>query len=587
MSFANPIGLLALLAIPAVLALHLFRRRLERRRVSALFLFAADTLAASAGRKRAQLLRTASLWLELAAALIAALLLGGFEVGAAETSPHLVLVLDDSASMGAVGKSGPIVDKAKSIAKKEIESLPTHARATLIFTGQRPEIRLGPAAPIGLLADAIDTWTPRRPKHSFAPALDLAAELAGSDGKILFVTDDPRQTVPDGCTTIAVGEPLANSAFVGARRLREPDGERLFLDLLTWSKGPVSTKLSVLLGRERKPVADRSLTLTPGRTEHLSVKIPVSQQAVHVRIGADALAIDNELTLLAQPARIVRVCSLLPDDPSANLRVDEAIASLPRVLSVGDPSKAHFVLSPAAGAPDGATELVIGAPGDDTDSWVGPFLLERRHPLIRGMTLEGVVWTAGKYNPPGHPLILAGEQVLASVETGSGGRRLHLNLDPKRSNFTGSPDWPILLLNLTEAARAELPGAITTNVKIGELIKWRHTGPLEQIADLELVDPEGKRSPARGLRLISWSSRVPGLHRLVRGEQELGRYSVFFVDPHESRLLESSSMIKAARPRQESAAASLAGDTGRLEARLLALLLLVVIVADWWVLRRH
>ena len=48
MGFSNPLGLLALLAIPLVLYLHLFRRRFEPRRVSALFLFAADALPAAA-----------------------------------------------------------------------------------------------------------------------------------------------------------------------------------------------------------------------------------------------------------------------------------------------------------------------------------------------------------------------------------------------------------------------------------------------------------------------------------------------------------------------------------------------------------
>jgi hypothetical protein len=40
--FAHPLGLLALLALPAVVALHLYRRRFELRRVSALFLWRVD-----------------------------------------------------------------------------------------------------------------------------------------------------------------------------------------------------------------------------------------------------------------------------------------------------------------------------------------------------------------------------------------------------------------------------------------------------------------------------------------------------------------------------------------------------------------
>ena len=39
--FQSPLGLLALLGVPAVVLLHLFRRRFERRPVSALFLWEA------------------------------------------------------------------------------------------------------------------------------------------------------------------------------------------------------------------------------------------------------------------------------------------------------------------------------------------------------------------------------------------------------------------------------------------------------------------------------------------------------------------------------------------------------------------
>src|SRR6185436_2604967 len=68
-SLLAPLGLLALVALPAVVILHLYRRRLRQRRVAGLFLFRADELMASAGRHRTRLLRSLSLLLELLAAL--------------------------------------------------------------------------------------------------------------------------------------------------------------------------------------------------------------------------------------------------------------------------------------------------------------------------------------------------------------------------------------------------------------------------------------------------------------------------------------------------------------------------------------
>ena len=60
MTFTAPLGLLALLAVPAVLLLHLFRNKLPQRRIAALFLFPPQALVAGAGRTRTRLLRTPS-----------------------------------------------------------------------------------------------------------------------------------------------------------------------------------------------------------------------------------------------------------------------------------------------------------------------------------------------------------------------------------------------------------------------------------------------------------------------------------------------------------------------------------------------
>jgi hypothetical protein len=48
MTFAAPLGLLALLAVPAIVVLHLFRNRLPERTVAGLFLFPATAAIACA-----------------------------------------------------------------------------------------------------------------------------------------------------------------------------------------------------------------------------------------------------------------------------------------------------------------------------------------------------------------------------------------------------------------------------------------------------------------------------------------------------------------------------------------------------------
>ena len=70
MSFTAPLGLLALLAVPVIVALHRFRNRLPEQRVAGLFLFPGTAVASPGGRKVTRLWQSRSLWLECTAAVL-------------------------------------------------------------------------------------------------------------------------------------------------------------------------------------------------------------------------------------------------------------------------------------------------------------------------------------------------------------------------------------------------------------------------------------------------------------------------------------------------------------------------------------
>src|SRR5439155_4980004 len=102
MMLTTPLGLLALLAIPSIVAIHLFRRRFPARPVAGLFLWQIVRQTPEAGGKITKKLpMTASLILECLAALALALILSGARMKPASVSEHLVVLLNDSASMAA------------------------------------------------------------------------------------------------------------------------------------------------------------------------------------------------------------------------------------------------------------------------------------------------------------------------------------------------------------------------------------------------------------------------------------------------------------------------------------------------------
>ena len=601
MGFSQPLGLLALLAVPLILYLHLFRRRFAPRRVSALFLFAADALPAAAGRTRTRLLKTVSLWSELIAALALALWLGGLHVGAAQAEAHLVLVLDDSASMQGRGPLGDTQEKARAFAQRAIRDLPASAAVTLLRTGRRPEVLAGPRARPAAALAALGTWVPRRPLHDPSRAWELGLDLAGPDGELLYLTDREDLLPPPRYRLVAFGESVDNVAILSGRRLRRgaEEPERLFVDLRAFAQEPVACTLTVEAvssAGAAVPVLEKEVQVAPGRTLHVSLQIPRSDLPVRLRLSDDALAADNEMLLLPEPRRIVPVHVAFDEETTAALRLQRAFAALSDVLLVTRPEQARLVLAAQPGvAPPGTTELLVDAPGSERDAWIGPFLLERRHvpgggsgpPLLAGLSLEGVVWSAGQADPPGLPLVLAGERALLSEERVRGGVRLHLNLDPRRSNLTASPDWPILLSNLLAAVRDTLPGPLHVNVRVGGEIAYRFLGAPEAVSRHVLFDPEGGGHPARGWRLLTFEAGSAGLYELKHDEVVVARFAASFVDPAESDLLPCSAAdLPPSEERADVASATL-GTPGGLEGRFLALLLLLALVVDWYALGRR
>ncbi len=99
MTFANPLGLLGLLSLPVILGIHLYHRRFPPLEIAGLHLWAAESEVRLAGRRRDRLPITTTLILELLAAFLMTLVISQPRFGELDHVTHLVVVLDNSASM--------------------------------------------------------------------------------------------------------------------------------------------------------------------------------------------------------------------------------------------------------------------------------------------------------------------------------------------------------------------------------------------------------------------------------------------------------------------------------------------------------
>src|SRR5688500_5998943 len=223
MTFATPLGLLALVALPTIVAIHLFRRKFPPRQVAGLFLWQTARQKPEGGGRISKLPITASLLLECLAALALALILAGASLSSSSAAQHLVVLLDDSASMSAAGAAGQSArDRAVARVRQELDRLGPRGRVTLVRSGERPSVLVGPAAFIAEAATALDAWRPRGAQHSLALGLRLGRELAGPTGQLLVVSDAGHTAhgleAVEGALWVSVGERLANVGITGAQR---------------------------------------------------------------------------------------------------------------------------------------------------------------------------------------------------------------------------------------------------------------------------------------------------------------------------------------------------------------------------------
>jgi hypothetical protein len=595
--------------LPAIVALHLFRRRFAPRRVSALFLWQAVDRTPVAGRERQPLRASASLFCELLAAAALAFALAGPRPGSTRTE-HLVIVLDGSASMAAAVDGGTVRGRAIEEVERRLDELGADGRVSLIVSGERPALLAGPTAYAREAGDALARFEPRAPFHDLTPAVALGLELSGGR-RVVVVTDrfDP-PAFPREVELVAVGASTRNFAFVHAVRTRERSlatgapVERVFLSVAHWGDSDGRTTLALVAGE--RTLQTKEVELGPGEKASFAFELPEGAPLVEARLGGDALAIDDRAWLAPVPPRTLALATDLDartlawlglaDPRGAEGNFDRWLEVVPDARAADSIETAHLALvdssagvSSSSALPGGsATGLIaLDRPQGDAHDWIGPFLIEKRHRAFEGVTLEGVVWSARDGEPlVGSPLVSAGNLPLLT-EAAVGARTVwRLRLDPERATLARSPDWPILLANLAEVRRAALPGLARVNVALGESVVYRAGAELAAAREARtpyvLVAPDGERReiPPRAEFVLDGLAQV-GVWELTLGAQTVGRLAVSFVDPRESDLRARSS---GRRPAEVSADAPEV-DFGWPELALVALALALVLL-DFWVLAR-
>lgn len=563
MTLAAPLGLLALLAMPALVAAYFLRRRQPPRTVSALFLWRTPDQRAEAGPRLNRFSREASLALELLAVLFAALFLADLRCGEAARKTHVVIVIDGSLSMNAKSGGSSAVERAKTevaaIARREGAGV-----LTLIESGVKPAVIAGPQQERDRATSALEAWTPAQPAHDPSSAFTLARELSGSgEQRVYFLTDGPLPesiALPPNFEARSVGKRLENVAFLSAQRRDENGFAQVTVRLGNFGDAQVEVPVQ-FTAPDDKPQS-HTVKLAPSATAVLRVGFR-SKEPIEVRIPNDALVEDGHLTLLPAPIADVTVSVLEGLDPAAAQAVRRFLA-----VAVGVKVTSPSLLT--IGVPGSQANLQLGAK-EPLKSFVGPFFAQKGNTLLDDVQLGGVVWTAG-VNPPGRVLMSAGEVVLISEEDDG---VIHLNLDVSRSNVQRTVAWPVLLSNVVRQARLGAPGFPRKHLMLGE------DTPLvaSSGSTWELVGPKGEKRPVMGSGVLTLPPLpAAGQWSLEKDGKPFDQLVVMPLDPRESDLRDRGPWEVV--PQNTQALASFASSHPRPWWPLLAVLVLMLL--DFW-----
>jgi hypothetical protein len=330
MNFIEPHNLHWLwLAVPPLL-LWLFRRQAKRVPVSTLLFFRSLAREHQESAWLRQLKRWLSLLLTLLVILFAALVLSRPSMdGAADSQQAMVVLLDRSASMGAMSSGVSRMEQAKALISRRIRALPESTIVSLVLYADSVEVAISRTRNKRELLRRLAEVESLPVEDRLPPAWLAAKRLAALDvpATILHVSDTalPDASLPtDGLRYERGGVEETDAVNVGITGfdLRPAPLERhkyeAFLRIGSAAANPstVTTALEISIGG--RLVQLRELELSPGKEVPLSLPLEgPSGELLEVRIKTpgDQLGIDDVLLVPLPTAKplVVAWISSQPD----------------------------------------------------------------------------------------------------------------------------------------------------------------------------------------------------------------------------------------------------------------------------------
>ena len=496
MFFANPWGLLALAALPVIVAIHFLQERSRRVRASTLFLLERAAPLPAGGIRLEKFRSSLPFWMQLLAATVLAWLLADPRWIARESRQTVAVVLDSSASMQAA-RQETLDLLARRLAAWDAVAARTDWH--LLETGPgRPPLYAGRELPAMLAAAR--GWRPTLGTHDFTESLAVAARLVPPGaGAVILVTDRPTE-VPGGVGLLSAGSAFDNVGFSGGTV--DPTGDGATWRALVTNHGATPqqravTARSMAAGGEPVPLGPPEVVgLAPGQSRTLQGPWPAGAERIVLGLTSDRFSFDDALPLVRPVPRTVKAAvtiggptgellgrmvkaasgvEIVPDPATADLVVGrfDSEATIDGIrVATGDPPVTNAAEPPPPAV--AAEQQTSGKTVAFDPAWVAAEDTALTRDLGWGGLLSGPAGSLG-LTAADEPLLWKGGRPLAFVRTTGlpGGRSVQslvLNFDVAASTAARSPAVVVLVQRFIDRIRTRIPRPWADNFDTGQAI---------------------------------------------------------------------------------------------------------------------
>jgi hypothetical protein len=533
-TLANPLGLLALLGIPAVLAIHFLQRKAVELPVSTLFLLERTHRDAASGRRLERIIPSIPLWMQLLAVLLLAWFLAEPRFQKSGSVQRIAIVLDSSASMS--------VFKNEAIARLPAELPRFQGPASTIeltvieSAPSRPRLYAGSS--IVELKAALEKWQPLDGLTDPTQALRLARSLVSREGTVIYLTDTPTDSLPFEARLIAVGDPVENVGFTGVTFATE-EGALVWRALVrNYSKTAVDRTWSIQTATGG--TEPRKIHLDPGALVTLRSAFPTDAKNVRLVLTPDRFPLDDTLPLVAP--KLKSLALFTATSPAFADLTEKLLRALDAAIPTNDAATADLSITsydPLDPVLPPGNSVIFVEDSTRSGAYLKGGILAEPHPLLDSLNWQSLLvretieldrlctdtvllWQDKR------PLIFLREKPATEKQPAT--RQLCFNFDFRLSNTSNQPAFIVLLHRFAESIREAKVAPTSANLETGQPIKITSAPGLP--LQITATDLTGK--PLSSPASTSQAPATPCFLTIRQNETTLLDAAVFFADTREA-----------------------------------------------------